>query len=112
MFINLTEHKIIIYGKCKTTTIEPSGIIARCKIEEHDLESIDEVEIIELVKERIKNLPKPKNGVYYIVSQLVMEEATDRFDLLSPDTRPKSVIKNKYGKVIGTRRLRGKSKKN
>jgi hypothetical protein len=53
----------------------------------------------------VENLPPPEEGTVYVVSTFVLlalkEKGIERKDLLSPDTNPDSVIRDKDGKIIG-----------
>ena len=88
MFINLTPHDInivdnIVTGKV-VRTIPVSGIVARVCQQETTAGDIDGIPLVILRAGTVQDLPKPKAGVYYIVSRAVQEACPNRHDLLVP----------------------------
>ncbi len=86
--------------------IEPSGTIARCKVERKEIDSfIFGWDItIPLTKTRfgeVEGLPEPKEGVIYIVSNIVAQAVPHRDDVFFPD----DLVRDENGKVIGCRAL-------
>lgn len=88
MFINLTPHDInivdnIVTGKV-VRTIPVSGIVARVCQQEMAAGEADGIPLVTLKAGTVQDLPKPKAGVYYIVSRAVQEACPNRHDLLVP----------------------------
>ena len=87
MFINLTLHDINIVDDMTgrvVRTIPVSGIVARVYHQETAAGDIDGIPLVILRAGTVQDLPKPKAGVYYIVSRSVQEACPDRHDLLVP----------------------------
>lgn len=109
-FINLTPNivRVVDNQGYEKIIIPASGKVASADI---DIELIDEISGIKLVKyeyRNIKDLPDPEDGVYFIVSFAVLQALKNsRKDVISPDTSPGSVCRNKItGKIFGVKRFR------
>ncbi len=94
-FMNLTPHEINLVEGDKTTTFQPSGVVARLDV------SVDGTGIIrERSFGKLMGLPAPQEGVVYIVSSLAMQVALKegRCDVVT------SVgdIRDNKGRIIGT----------
>ena len=94
-FINLTPHKINVAGK----TIEPSGTVARVKIERTLLSTLDDIPIYITVPGPIIDLPEEELDTLYIVSAMVRthEDCRYRYDVLSPG----NLVRDDQGNIIG-----------
>ena len=93
MFINLTPHDINIVDNMTgrvIRTIPVSGIVARVCQQETAAGDIDGIPLVILRAGTVQDLPKPKAGVYYIVSRAVQEACPDRHDLIVPTHMVKS----------------------
>lgn len=115
--INLTPHPITI----KTTTgeyitIPPSGKIARIISSNASSYDVDingiTVSYVHPGDETIVDLPEPQEGVFYIVSSLVLNylrnSNSNRKDVLSPGTGTKDgVIRDERGNIIAITKLIG-----
>ncbi len=126
--INCTPHAISIIVDGKTTTFEPSGIIPRVETIETDVESIfvcpencqkglygqcgQESEhsckrvslpCVTQQKGEVVGLPDADEGTLLIVSGMVFA-ASDRKDLLAPDTG-KTAIRNEKGHIVAVTRF-------
>ena len=99
MIINCTPHAV----KVGDTTICPSGIIPRVSTIEMEATSIDGFLTVTQSKGKVENLPAPKAGVFVLVSGMVFQ-ASDRSDLIAPDTG-KTAIRNDKGQIIAVTRL-------
>lgn len=87
MFINLTPHDINIIDNMTgrvVRTIPVSGIVARLYQQETAAGEVDGIPLVILRAGAVQNLPKPKAGVYYIVSRAVQEAYPNRHDLMVP----------------------------
>ncbi len=91
-------------------SIEPSGTVARCRVERQNvdsfiLEDIGDWDItIPITKTRfgeVEGLPAPEKGTIYIVSNLVAQAVPEREDVFFPD----DVVRDENGNVIGCRAL-------
>lgn len=97
-FINLTPHKInVIHDGKEVLTLEPSGVVARCKADTVILCFVNGVPITKTVFGEAEGLPEPKHGVYYIVSAIVKNANPNRPDLLVPV----GAVKDDEGRIIG-----------
>ena len=93
MFINLTPHDINIVDNMTgrvVRTIPVSGIVARVCQQETAAGNVDGIPLVILKAGTVHDLPKPKAGVYYIVSRAVQEACPDRHDLIVPTHMVKS----------------------
>ena len=97
--INCTPHGIIICG----TTFQPSGIIPRVETVEIESCSINGFDCIEQKTGEVIGLPEPEIDTFLIVSGMVFQ-ASDRTDLLAPDTG-KTAIRNDQGQIIAVTRF-------
>jgi len=95
-FINLTSHPIneVTTG----ITVEPSGIIARCKSTtvktgEHACVPLFETTF----SGEIEGLPDPVEGTIYIVSALALNCAGGRTDVVSPG----NLQRDQQGRPVG-----------
>lgn len=105
--INLTPHSVNIIGNDNSVsvTIEASGNVARCSqtidiVGNITVNSVD-IPISSSSYGEVVDLPDPQDGVYYIVSRLVMSACPARQDLLVPN----DLVRNDAGQVIGCRSL-------
>jgi len=100
--INLTPHRIwwdtsAVPGGYQ---IPASGTVARVNTNNQVLPG-------DLVRQTIGEvtcLPAPVPGVRYVVSRMVLD-ASNRTDLLCPDTGPGSVIRDADGNILGVKRM-------
>lgn len=82
MFINLTNHEILLPSRDVLTPAMPS---VRRFENRKEGGSMDGVQIIRRTFGPVKNLPEPKAGVFYIVPTLVgLALWREREDLLTP----------------------------
>ena len=101
MFINLTPHAVNVLLNGRTITIEPSGTVAGCSVSREQADAIESIPVNRTVFGTVEGLPKPQDGVYYMVSSLVAQALPSRTDLFVPD----DVIRDEAGRVIGCRAL-------
>ena len=105
--INLTPHAVNVISDDNSiaTTIPASGNVARCSqtIDIVGALTLDSVVIPISASSygEVVDLPDPQDGVYYIVSRLVMSACPARQDLLVPN----DLVRNDAGQVIGCRSL-------
>ena len=105
--VNLTPHDVNVVGNDNSVaiTIPASGNVARCSQTIDIVGSITVNSIAIPVSSssygEVVDLPAPQDGVYYIVSRLVMSACPARQDLLCPN----DLVRNDAGQVIGCRSL-------
>lgn len=105
--INLTPHAVNVIGdgNSVTITIESSGNVARCSQTINIVDTIDlnnvAIPISSSSYGEVVDLPAPQDGVYYVVSRLVMSACPNRQDLLVPN----DLVRDDAGRVIGCRSL-------
>jgi len=99
-FINYTPHNIVIRLPDDTDIVFPSNGVARVPTRRKAQEPIDGIPRTRVTDGEIRGLPKPEEGIIYIVSSKV-RKASDRKDLASPDTD--KAIRDEYGQIIAVR---------
>jgi hypothetical protein len=99
--INLTPHLVnIVLENEETIKFSPVGN-ARCKQETKNIGLINGIPITSTSFGEVEGLPEEKEGIYYIVSRLVMSACGNRKDLLVPN----DIVRDKEGKIIGCKSL-------
>ena len=119
--VNLTPHPITLYSRDGVDIIGEipmSNFVARVDtsatisypvtLELEDGSKIDNIPLLYQERDVTTELPAPEEGVYYIVSALVMDTFPGREDLIMVNTTNDRLgsIKDGRGRVIGTRSLR------
>lgn len=107
--INLTPHDVVLDNGYVHITFPPSGNIARLdQITERTLleyivtpEAIIKLPLHQAPQVRVTNLPKQKEGTYYIVSSYVAQ-AIRRKDLLAP-LSDSTAVRDDLGRVISVK---------
>jgi len=99
--INMTPHAIKVINEKKEKIYEPCGEIVRLIMESKVVDEVDGFEI----KENVivgHNLPEPKEGVYLIVSAMVLSALKNqRNDLIAPNTN--EAIRDEQGRIIAVK---------
>jgi hypothetical protein len=108
MIVNLTQHKIVVFsadGLQVVREYQPSGIVARCQVEQAEIANVDGVPVVTSMFGEVTGLPVPNPivGTTYIVSTMVAQAAR-RADVVSPDTGP-TAVRDADGHIIGVRRF-------
>lgn len=93
-FINLTPHAI---NFTNGLTVPPSGTVARCRVQQQEIGSINGVPLYRAVYGEVEGLPKVQDGVIYIVSSLVAGRLPERGDLVVPC----NFVRDEKGRIIG-----------
>ena len=101
--INCTPHAISIIVDSKTTTFEVSGIIPRVSTEQVEAPEIDGFPCVTSTTGDVEGLPKQQPDTFYIVSGMVFA-ASNRTDLIAPDTG-KTAIRNEKGHIVAVTRF-------
>ena len=101
MLVNLTPHEIQIVIGTGVHTIPPSGQIARCVVKAVPAGMIGALGFPLSRQEfgAVEGLPEPKEGVWYLASTLVAQQAK-RADVVSPDTGPTAIRENGQVKAV------------
>lgn len=101
--INKTPHAVYILNKDNTILkmFPKSNGMIRVPEKNTDVGFIDGIPISVTEWGITTDVPLPKRGTFYIVSQLVRNALPDRPDLLVP----KQVVRDGQGNIIGCRRL-------
>lgn len=86
-------------------TYDPSGSVPRVSSTANVVSSIDGIDVVETVFGEVEGLPEARQDTVYLVSALVRLAATDRTDLVSPDTSPASAVRNDRGHIVGVKRF-------
>lgn len=103
---NLTRHQIRLYRPDGTVLeLPPSGKVARVVSTPVILGGVGGVPVLHSLYGRVRNLPDPQEGVTYITSWVVAD-LVKRVDVVSPDTSPRSAVRDEYGKLLGVKALR------
>jgi hypothetical protein len=102
--INLTPHDVNVYDDAGNivATYPATGQSVRVETKTEKIGEINGVPVSTQTYGEITGLPDRKPNTVYLVS-LVVRMATDRDDLLSPDTSPQGAVRNENGQIIGTR---------
>ena len=101
-FVNLIGHDITISGH---GTLPRSETPCRVETKQRVISYLVGIPIVETHFEKIVNLPEPEDGVYYIVSRIVMDFVPfDREDVFSVDTGP-TAIRDQSGQVVAVTQL-------
>lgn len=104
---NFTPHPVNIFdhtGSKIIMSIQPEEHAARVGEKIKYRESIDGVPVVWKMLTGVKGLPQAEKGVTLIVSIVVLG-ASNRIDLVAPDTGPGSVVRNEKGLILGVRRF-------
>lgn len=96
--INLTPHNVDICDENGNVikTYYASGKVARVRHGYEDVDYVDGVPIAVRSNEHVVDLPRPQQGIMYIVSNIVLDYCLTRHDLLAPVKQVKI-----NGRVVG-----------
>ena len=94
--INLTPHAINIINGDTTTTIDPSGTVARVSVQ---VVATNNPMLYTQQYGDVQDLPAPQDNTIYIVSALVRARVPNRTDVYAPLTA--QAIRNDTGQIIG-----------
>ncbi|MFM1755276.1 MAG: hypothetical protein RL621_180 [Bacteroidota bacterium] len=101
-FVNLIGHDITISGH---GTLPRAEVSCRVETKQRIIGKVAGVPIAETHFEQIANLPDPEEGVYYIVSRVVMDFVPfNREDVFCVDTGP-TAVRDENGQVIAVTQL-------
>lgn len=104
MIKNLTPHpvNVRIDGE-EDIVFPPEPVSARVEMVESPSTEVEGIPCITRKVGQVIGLPEPCEGVFYLVSSLVME-FSERIDLLCPDTG-KTCVRDEHGNVVAVRRF-------
>lgn len=101
-FLNLTPHAIVLNDG---RSFPPSGTVARVSSSFEEMVGIDGVPIYRSVTGEISGLPETTEGVFLIVSAMVLDANNRltvgrRYDLVAPSTGHASTVRNAAGHIV------------
>lgn len=100
MILNLTPHAVNVIREDNTTlTIAPSGTVARVSQMREQIGEVEGIPINVSKFGEVVDLPEQQEGVFLIVSRLVISALPDREDLIVPD----DLVRDDQGRIIGCR---------
>lgn len=100
--VNCTPHAITLFPENGDAfVIEKSGLIARLSQTTKVVGEINGVNITETQFGENVDLPAPKEGVFIIVSRIVLAANPDRKDLLVPN----ELVRDENGQILGCKSL-------
>lgn len=100
--INLTPHKVTIIKEDGTLIQElKSQGIARLTQQTIRIGEINNIPLTHTIFGQVEGLPMVQDGIYYIVSRMILENCIDRKDLLVPN----EVVRDINGNIIGCKSL-------
>ena len=100
--LNRTEHEVTIFNTIGVNTPDMVleqyvGEPIRVSCESRKVDTVEGIDIYEVVYGEVTGLPEFKEGVYYVVSAMVRQALPERKDLLSPG----QLIRNEEGQPVG-----------
>ena len=101
MLVNLTPHTINVERDGEIIAIPPSGQVARVVREESISSPVMGFSVAKATLKEVAGLPQPQEGHWFVVSAMVAQ-ATDRADLVCPDTGP-GAIRDEKGHIVAVR---------
>ena len=98
--VNLTPHDVIIRLPGGDRVIPASGTVARVATSHELVDEIDGIPVSAQTYGQIEGLPEPRDGVFYVVSAVVLAAAKElgRTDVVAPDTA--RAIRNEAGQIV------------
>jgi len=104
--VNATPHDLVIMDDAGNVvkTYATSDMVARVSTQVASVSDIDGVPAVETTFGAVTGIPDADGETVYIVSSLV-RSASDRVDLVSPDTGPGSVVRDDSGRIVGVKRF-------
>lgn len=104
--VNLTPHDVNIVANDGTLlhTFPAQKPSARVSTQFIELEPINGIPVYETVYGVTEDLPEYdeyNDDTYYIVSMMVAQANTDRYDLICPNTAPGHVVRDDKGQIVG-----------
>jgi len=101
--INCTPHTINVVVEGTESVFPASGIIPRVSVFETEAEMLGDFPCVTTKTGAVKELPEFTEGVFLIVSGMVFA-ASNRTDLIAPDTGS-TAIRNEKGHIVAVTRF-------
>lgn len=99
--LNYTPHQVnIILSTGEIQSFQSVGN-ARCKQESKIVSTIANIPVSQTTFGEVEGLPKEQEGIYYIVSRLIIQALPSRKDLLVPN----DIVRDNKGQIIGCKSL-------
>ena len=95
--LNFTPHNLNVVDINGVTQLLPSVGVARVATSTVSVNPINGFGVVATAFADVAGLPSPQDGVYYVVSRLVLSACPDRSDLLCPG----ELIRDVDGNVVG-----------
>ena|SRR5690625_2255323 len=100
--LNFTPHDVNIVGENGAiTTFAPVGEPIRLAQETVTVGEVNGIPITETQFGDPVGLPEPKDGVFLIVSRLILTACIDRNDLVVPN----EIVRDETGRIVGCKSL-------
>ena len=104
--INLTPHDVKLFHEGQEHVFLKPGTIARVTSKSEFSHSVNGLPVHRTIYGEVENIPKPQEGVIYIVALLVAQVlGNSRVDIVCPDTGPDSAVRDEKGLIAGVRRV-------
>jgi hypothetical protein len=101
---NLTPHEVKVQMADGTQTVfTPTGTVARVKSVPVPDGEIEGFPCVKTMWGEVENLPDPEDGVFYLVSSLVLARVSGRSDCVAPDTSPSGAIRDENNQIIAVK---------
>ena len=98
MIKNLTPHVVnYVSENGNIISIEPEETPARCYQSTVPDCVLDGFNITKSTFGKVENLPEQEDGIFYIVSRMVLSACSDRHDLLVPN----EIVRDDSGQIVG-----------
>ena len=95
--LNFTPHALNVVGLDGSVTTFPSVGVARVSTSTVSVTPINGFGVVSTEFLDVTGLPDPQDGIFYVVSRLVLSACPDRTDLLCPG----ELIRDSGGNVAG-----------
>lgn len=100
-FVNLTKHHVnVVRNDGKIETIEPSGMVARVKADQTHQMNVNGFDVLQTEWGTVSGIPSPKDDTFLITSSLVAMALPDRKDIITPNTHPRSAVRDADGNIV------------
>jgi hypothetical protein len=104
MIKNLTPHPIKVRRPDGSEiSFPPEGLVPRVEAIETPSTEVKGIPTVTRKMGQVTGIPEPCDGVFYLVSSFVFE-ASERTDLLAPDTG-KTCVRDEKGNIVAVTRL-------
>jgi hypothetical protein len=101
VILNCTPHPLAIHASGCVVHLPPRGTVPRLTSTWEVRPDTDGIPTVRTTLGTVTGLPEPKEGVFLVVSALVLAACPDRQDLRSPG----EAVRDSEGKIVGCRGL-------